>query len=151
MKDIPSDTRELIDLFDRFGPRYARAVSASLHDAGTTPSRLRLLGVLSREGPLPMTALADALCIAPRSVTTLVDGLESDGMVARKAHPTDRRTKVIAPTESGRSAYDASRGEGLRRLARLFEALDPDQRRAMIEGHRALMTAMEYDDPTSGD
>jgi DNA-binding MarR family transcriptional regulator len=34
-------------------------------------------------------------------VTSLVDGLEERGIVERRAHPTDRRAKVIVLTEEG--------------------------------------------------
>lgn len=147
---VSADVLELIDLFDHFGPRYSRTIHASLAHADTTPSRLRLLGVLSAEGPMPMNALAEAMCIAPRTVTSLVDGLEAEGMVRRNPHETDRRTKVIAPTEAGRAAFNDSRADHHRRLAELFSVLSPAELQAMIDGHRKLINAMsQFDVPDS--
>ncbi|MEM9795666.1 MAG: MarR family transcriptional regulator [Pseudomonadota bacterium] len=141
--DHPDDLHELITLFERFGPLYARAVHDSLRDADSTPSRLRLLGVLDAQGPSTMQALADALCVAPRTVTTLVDGLEAESLVERTPHPTDRRAKTIAATKAGEAAFRNSRESHLSRLAEVFAVLSAPQRAALIDGHRTLLAELK--------
>jgi hypothetical protein len=56
-----------------------------------TPSRHRLLRVVARAEPQRQTALAAALDVVPRSITSLVDDLERSGLVERRPDPTDRR------------------------------------------------------------
>lgn len=68
---------------------------------GLTPSRAHLLWELQRMGPSTQQALAGALDVSPRNVTSLVDGLVATGFVTREPHPTDRRAALVTFTEHG--------------------------------------------------
>ena len=46
--------------------------------------------------------VGDRLQVHPASVTNTVNRLEADGLVARKPHPTDRRTTLAVLTRDGR-------------------------------------------------
>ncbi len=46
--------------------------------------------------PLRMADIAAQLDVVPRSVTTMVDGLEAAGLVVRRADPDDRRSVLVA-------------------------------------------------------
>jgi DNA-binding MarR family transcriptional regulator len=83
---------------------------------GLTESRAHVLYLLHTGGPVTQRTLADALDVAPRTVTGLVDGLVASGHVTREAHPTDRRATLVTPTPAG---ADAARGlaEGRTQLA----------------------------------
>jgi DNA-binding MarR family transcriptional regulator len=69
-----------------------------------TFARYELLMLLSfsREGSLPLNVVGARLQVHPASVTSAVDRLESQGFVERRAHPTDRRTKLAVITDLGR-------------------------------------------------
>src|SRR3954462_10576610 len=84
-----------------------------LSEAGLTPSRTTLLWMLRRIGPVPQKALAEAMHVAPRTVTGLVDGVVATGVVTREAHPDDRRAFLVTLTAKGTAA---------------MEKLEPDQR-----------------------
>ncbi len=51
--------------------------------------------------PMPMGELAALLGVDPPNLTTLVDDLERTGLVERRAHPTDRRAKLVVATAAG--------------------------------------------------
>jgi DNA-binding MarR family transcriptional regulator len=90
-------------------------------------SRMRLLCELDRDGPQRMADLASALDVTPRNVTTLVDGLEREGIVRRR----DRRATVIELTDSARGAVERSmRHEAA--IRELFETLAPADRATLI-------------------
>lgn len=73
--------------------------------SGLTPGQARLLRQLHRaRGPLRAVDLANALDVAPRSVTTKVDQAEADGYVRRLPDPTDRRARLVELTDAGREA-----------------------------------------------
>ena len=76
-----------------------REVSEAL---GMSFGRARAIRRLARE-PLSMGALAAALGIDPPNATVLVDDLEAQGLVRRRAHPTDRRAKVVEATRTGKT------------------------------------------------
>jgi DNA-binding MarR family transcriptional regulator len=68
---------------------------------GISYARLRLLEDLHCRGPQKMRALADELGLTPRNITDAVDALESEGLVRRTAHPTDRRATLVELTDAG--------------------------------------------------
>ena len=76
-----------------------REVSEAL---GMSFGRARAIRRLARE-PLSMGELAAALGIDPPNATVLVDDLEAQGLVRRRAHPTDRRAKVVEATRKGKT------------------------------------------------
>ncbi len=97
--------------------------------------RARLLRVLRDDGPAMMKDLSRALAITPRAVTALVDRLEADGLVRRRAHPHDRRATVVELTASGNRLVTTMR-TGYRQFAReLFEGLSE---RDLGTGRRVL-------------
>lgn len=77
-----------------------------LREVGLTPSRTGLLWMLRRLGAVPQKALAEAMRIAPRTVTGLVDGLVTTGFVTREAHPDDRRAFLVTLTAKGTAAIE---------------------------------------------
>src|SRR3954452_9541680 len=76
---------------------------AILRPHGLTFARYEALVLLyfSRKGALPMRVMGERLQLHPTSVTNIVDRLESDGLVRRTPHPTDRRTTLVEITDAG--------------------------------------------------
>ncbi len=71
--------------------------------------------------------------------TGLVDGHEEEGLVVRKSHVKDRRIKVIETTSERKWAFTRSQEQYEKRIAELLLTLPSDMRRAMLEGHPALI------------
>jgi DNA-binding MarR family transcriptional regulator len=65
-----------------------------------------VLLAFSREGALPLGKMGTRLMVHPTSITNIVDRLESQGLVRRSAHPTDRRTTLAEITDDGRRIVD---------------------------------------------
>ena len=65
--------------------------------------RARLLAAVAGAGtsPVRMGELSSALGVTARNVTTIVDALEDEGLLARKPDPTDRRATLLELTEMG--------------------------------------------------
>ncbi|MCP2167001.1 MarR family winged helix-turn-helix transcriptional regulator [Goodfellowiella coeruleoviolacea] len=80
------------------------AVDAALRPHGLTFARYEALVLLdfSKRGSLPMRVMGERLQLHPTSITNIVDRLESDGLVRRNPHPTDRRTTLVEITDAGR-------------------------------------------------
>ena len=53
--------------------------------------------------PMSMGDLAATLGIDRPNATALVDDLEAQGLVRRRPHPIDRRTKMVEATRKGKS------------------------------------------------
>ena len=100
-----------------------RDATEGLARMGLTESRAHLVWELQRRGPCTQRALADAMGVTPRTITTLIDGLVSTGFVTREPHPTDRRATLVTFTPHGQ-ATARQLVEDHRELAcRLFEDL----------------------------
>lgn len=104
-----------------------RWLQARVDGPGVTPSRLNVLIFLNEKGPQKMGDIARHTRMAPRSVTTLIDCLERDGLARRKPHPTDRRATVIELTAAGTTAVRDKAGPYRDATNLLFEALRPGE------------------------
>ncbi|MEU3900363.1 MarR family transcriptional regulator [Streptomyces sp. NPDC045251] len=71
-----------------------RAVALSLTAAQATALR-------EMTGPMTMRELAQRMTCEPSNATFVVDKLEKQGLVERRAHPTDRRAKQLVLTAEG--------------------------------------------------
>ncbi|GAA2811338.1 MarR family winged helix-turn-helix transcriptional regulator [Crossiella cryophila] len=100
-------------------------MTATLHADGLTPARAKALWTLAPLAPITQRALADALAVTPRNVTTLVDALEESGFVTRGAHPEDRRAIAVDLTVKGRTAIEHMRDSAAELADALFGALPP--------------------------
>lgn len=92
---------------------------------GLTESRAHLVWELQHRGPCTQRVLADALRVAPRTITTLIDALVDTGFVTREPHPTDRRATLVTFTPHGQETAHAL-VDGHERLARELFADLPD-------------------------
>ncbi|MFK0121122.1 MarR family winged helix-turn-helix transcriptional regulator [Streptomyces sp. NPDC090994] len=98
-------------------------------DLGITPAQSRLLRTLAHYGSPPrMTDLAERLEVVPRAVTTLVDGLESAGMVRRAPDQANRRVIRIELTEDGRTALSELRRARRSAAEEILAPLTAEQR-----------------------
>jgi DNA-binding MarR family transcriptional regulator len=61
---------------------------------------------LSRGNARPLGYLSRHLMVHPTTITLAVDQLEERRLVARSAHPTDRRTTVVRLTKAGHEVAD---------------------------------------------
>ncbi|MFJ4334705.1 MULTISPECIES: MarR family winged helix-turn-helix transcriptional regulator [unclassified Streptomyces] len=78
--------------------------------------------------PQRMSMLAQKFDVAPRTVTTLVDGLERRGLVQRGPDPDDRRAVLVSVTPKGNALMQEIEW-GRQSLAdELVNRLTPDER-----------------------
>lgn len=68
------------------------------------PKLLALRALFDAGESLPLGQLAERLSCVKSNITQLVDRLEADGFVARKADPHDRRTRLAVLTAAGGKA-----------------------------------------------
>ncbi len=87
-------------------------------ETGLSAPRLSALSVVVFAGPLTLGDLASAEGVRPPTMTRLVTGLESDGLVARRSDPADARITRVTATARGRAVL----ARGRARRAQLLEA-----------------------------
>lgn len=80
-------------------------LETKLNAIGLSGAKFAALKALSDAGEiLPLSQLAGRLACVKSNVTQLVDRLETEALVARKADPQDRRTRLAELTAAGRAA-----------------------------------------------
>jgi len=76
-------------------------------------------------GSLSQSELADRLSIAPATAVRLVDRMERDGWVVRKADPEDGRVKRIVLTNEAIAVWEEVSKAGRELLAQAYEGVHP--------------------------
>ncbi|MET7465154.1 MarR family transcriptional regulator [Nonomuraea sp. NPDC005501] len=124
--------RELCGLVNGLAQQIAdhvreRAVAVGLTAAQATAVR-------EMTGPMTMRELAERMSCEPSNATFVVDKLEKQGLIERRAHPTDRRARQLVLT-----------AEGIALRERLLELLTQDSPLAGLspEQQRALQGLLE--------
>lgn len=115
MASAPPSADGLGELMLAVTRRLRRQTAHALTPLGITPHHARALRVVERDGPMRLGQLAEALRVAPRTVTDVVDHLAESGWVVRSPDPADRRATVIEVSEGGRA--QAEEVERVRRQA----------------------------------
>ena len=115
---------------------------SSVARTGESVPRLQLLYELHCNGPRKMANLADTLGVTPRSITALVDGLESEDLVRRTPHPTDRRVTMVEIT-GGESTVEAQFEAFEKALAGLFADVPADDRQVLLRALSEVQRKIE--------
>ena len=105
-----------------------------------------MLATLRRTGPphrLTPTALYRELVLTSGAVTHRIDALARAGLVERIPDPADRRSSLVALTESGRTVADEAMAAHMRCEAQLAAALSAPAKRALAGLLRQLLVGME--------
>lgn len=113
---------------------------------GLTSWSFDVLATLRRAGPPYRLSPGDLLAscmVTSGTMTHRVDQLEKAGLVARHAHPDDRRSVLIGLTEAGRSLVDRVVGEHLANEERMLADLDAAERRALEAALKRFLAVLE--------
>jgi len=121
----------------------AGAVEARLEAAvsplGLSLAKLGLLRLLAEaKQPLPLSELAQHQRCVRSNITQIVDRLEKDGLVRRRADADDRRSVRAALTPAGERAY----ARGMRALAHAQRAIASSLRSADADNLQAALDTL---------
>ncbi|WP_305788229.1 MarR family winged helix-turn-helix transcriptional regulator [Symbioplanes lichenis] len=98
------------DIAEQLRLAVGRFVRTTRAQADTLPpARAEPLGVLHRDGPLTIAALAARRGVKHQSMSRTVGDLEALGLVRREPDPGDGRAYLITLTAAGVAALDADR------------------------------------------
>ncbi|HEY9523956.1 MAG TPA: MarR family transcriptional regulator [Thermopolyspora sp.] len=99
--------------------RATRVLAALAASTGFDVTGLRCVLLLNRQGPMPIGRLATLSGLPVKTISTVADRLERDGLISRRRDPGERRVLLHAdPT-----AYRARVEPALRELKKAWYAL----------------------------
>lgn len=89
--------------------KLRRRLREEAHVGDFTPSQVQVLGLLERDGPATVTALARAQGMRPQSMGETLSVLKAAGLVSGAPDPNDGRQTVLSLTPAFRKKIKASR------------------------------------------
>ncbi|MFK0163767.1 MarR family winged helix-turn-helix transcriptional regulator [Rhizobium sp. NPDC090279] len=101
MPGAPS-RQELFDDLSAFNRKLRAAFDALVREHGMTLSRARVFRKLSRRDGINQRELADELELETPTLVRILDAMEAQNFIERRAALSDRRAKQIFMTESGK-------------------------------------------------
>src|SRR3982750_2458974 len=128
----PPVKHQLVELFWMLGPAFTRWAESHMDQERLTPQRLRLLILLLENGPMKMGSLRNERGVTAPNVTALVDAVEKDGMVKRRAHPSDRRATMIEITPATEKELTGNCGPFKERVSTLFSVLAAAEQKQLL-------------------
>jgi len=115
--------RALSDAMDRMHS----GMKGDMDMNATDLAALRMLILREQQGrSVSPREIADHLRISTASTTKLLDRLVDSGHVERKAHPSDRRGRIVTLTDTSRQAFFRTFGTHLRAMRSVATDYDDD-------------------------
>ena len=109
-----------------------RALGALFAEAGLTGAQFHTLVRIPDEG-IPLTRLAARSWADPGNASGVVDRLERDGLVERRAAPHDRRVVLVRATPAGRALVSRLWPEYVSGIHRIMEPLNAEEQAHLNE------------------
>jgi len=129
----------LAELYGRpgFMIRRAHQITISVFQAhagelGLTNTQFGVLYILKRYPSIDQVTLAKLLRLDRSTTGTVVQTLESRGLVARDVGEADRRRRVLALTEDGDAMLQAVQRKSAGTSSTLLAALSPEERQVFL-------------------
>ncbi|QND50055.1 MarR family transcriptional regulator [Rhizobium lusitanum] len=94
--------REIFDELSAFNRKLRAAFDSLVREHGMTLARARVFHKLSRRDGINQRELADELELETPTLVRILDAMEAQTFIERRAVPSDRRAKQIFMTESGK-------------------------------------------------
>ena len=124
---MPPRKTEVADRLHSAAIHLLRRAAEEDRAAGLSRARLSALSVVVFRGPLTLGELATAEGVRSATMTGIVNGLESDGLVRRRPHGRDKRSVNIEATGAGRRLLDRARARRIEHVVSKLDDLSDDE------------------------
>lgn len=114
------------------------AVQALLDAGALAPRHLPVIVVLSMQGAMAVSELAQRIGLGVASASVMIGELAKAGVVGRQVDERDRRRTIVSISEPLRADCERLAQERLAPLRRALERMGPETRAHFIAGWRAL-------------
>lgn len=118
------------------------SMNEELTQHGITSRQWEVLACISHEGELSQTELAERMFIEAPTLVGVLDRMERDGWIVRVTDETDRRRKLIRPTERAGKQWERMVACGLQVRARATRGLSDEQMQQVRETLKIMCVNM---------
>ena len=144
--DLDRSPMAVIGRLSRIATLVQRELERVFAEYGLAEGDFDVLATLRRSGApyrLPAGELSRSTMVTTGGMTKRLDRLEARGLVRREADPRDRRGKLIALTDEGRTLIDAAVEAHIQNEHRLLADLPASWRREIVPLLRELLLALD--------
>lgn len=106
-----------------------------------TPVQFSSLQAICNSPGIDQKTLASTIGFDTSTIGGVIDRLEARGLVVRNVAPTDRRVRLITPTDQGRHLLATIIPPMLRSQERLLEPLSQKEKQEFVRIMKALVAA----------
>ncbi|MEW9806973.1 MarR family winged helix-turn-helix transcriptional regulator [Mesorhizobium marinum] len=117
---------------------------------GLSAAQWRLLVRLVKEEGVAQARLAELLEIEPISVSRLLDRMEEGGWIERRQDASDRRVRMIFPTEKSREAFAEIKSVAGEVYDLALAGLSADEKQTLIRSLNTIIANLSEGDPPAG-
>lgn len=144
-----SSSVELMEQFRAVAHAVHNRTNARMSGSGLSLARFRVLSELRSTNRMRMNELSSALGVVPRTVTTIIDSLETEGLLARLPDPADRRATLLEITQDGLAQLAQLDTTHEATAAEVFDVLTAVEKRQLVKLLRRLQVAAQASSETS--
>lgn len=140
-RDFGSVGGVVMETFRKVWLTMRSAIGEELKAFGLSTSQYATLMMTAGQPGMSIADIAREVASTRQAANEMLGGLEQEGLIERRPHPTDRRTQQIVVTESGRARLAQARVAVARREAELEAGFTPAQREAIRDWLEGIAVA----------
>lgn len=139
MDNVPT-SREFFDELSAFNRKLRSGFDALVRERGMTLSRARVFFALSKKDGITQRELADLLELETPTLVRILDAMEAQQFIERRAVETDRRAKQIFTTDSGKVIAAEIDSLASKVRADILQGISEEDRATALRVIRAMAT-----------
>ncbi|MBW3625274.1 MAG: MarR family transcriptional regulator [Armatimonadetes bacterium] len=129
--------------FRIFNKKCGQLLDQRLAPLGLNTTKARILAALKHQDGRTATDLLPVASVEPASMTLLLQGLEREGRIERRPHPTDKRASLLFLTEEGHQAQQQAWAVLEETNRDIFDILTDEERQELQQVMTRLTERME--------
>ena len=139
----PDLTQTLLDWSAAFMQRSMRDFLRFTRQEGLSMVQMNVLMRIYYHGACEISALLETLQVSKAAAGQLVQRMQQQGLVERRADPRDRRARRVSLTARGRELVEASIADRQAWMAALLAEIPPGERPDVARALRILTAAAQ--------
>ncbi len=120
-------------LLSQLGYVVARHFRSAMAEVGLEPRHFALMRAIAANEGQSQNFVVDLLRIPASSMVSLVDHLEDRGLIERRVHPADRRSRTLHVTDVGSTLLEKATTLAMALEQKICAGMSPEQRWELIE------------------
>lgn len=125
--DPDTPASDFLEQLTKVSRKIRTAFNKQVTEQGLTYPRARALFRLAKKQNVTQSELACELELEQATLVRLLDRMEENGLIERRADPKDRRVKLLVLTPHGEEQAALVRAIADRLRAQIFNGINPEQ------------------------